>query len=170
VRRWLPIVLTAGSLLAAGVFASRPALFFRLPAPRRLSQAEAALFAAADSGDRAGVAAALAAGASVESRNHEGETPLIAACRSGALETVRYLLSRRAAVDATTLLLPAWHYDREIHWSLISTHHPETPKCDKRRDGSLPALRAPTRRRAVGRPARRAAQGRTRQRWWRRSP
>jgi hypothetical protein len=62
VRRWWPIVLTAGGVLAAGVFASRLAPFFRpFPAPRPLTQAEAALFAAADSGDKAGVAAALAA-------------------------------------------------------------------------------------------------------------
>jgi hypothetical protein len=58
------------------------------------------LFAAIERNDRDGIQNALAAGQSLEARDENGHTPLIAAARAGDVETVRALLSAGAKLNA----------------------------------------------------------------------
>lgn len=59
-----------------------------------------ALIEAVIARDLHGVQQALAQGASIETRNHQGRTPLILAAQAGALEIARFLVERGAEVNA----------------------------------------------------------------------
>jgi len=67
------------------------------------SDANASLCAAAERGDVAAMTAALARGAAIESRDDRGWTPLILACKAGALDAVKLLVEKGADVNARSL-------------------------------------------------------------------
>jgi ankyrin repeat protein len=62
---------------------------------------DAALFAAAQSGDLAKASSALAAGANVNAANPHGVTPLLEASGQAHLELARYLIDQGAEIDDT---------------------------------------------------------------------